>query len=115
MGSALARPATVTHLTKNSTVPYEFMNSRFGMLTGPRGPTAQSSFTNTAFLILLSAYFLTTAFPRQSFLHAMLLTGLQIVRVSLHFLNHVLLLDFSFETAQSIFKRFALLQLDFGQ
>lgn len=60
-------------------------------------------------LVLLFAGFLTIAFARQSFLHAAFLAGFQIKGMPLDFFDNVLLLDFSFEAAQGIFKRFSLL------
>lgn len=66
-------------------------------------------------LILFAARFLTITFPRQCFLHPAFFARFQVIGMPLDFLNDVLLLDFTLETAQSIFKRFALLQSNFGQ
>jgi hypothetical protein len=52
---------------------------------------------------------LTIALPRQSLLHSAFFTGFQIAGMSPDFLDNVFLLDFAFEPAQSVFKRFALL------
>jgi hypothetical protein len=41
--------------------------------------------------------------------------GLRIQRLPLYFMNDVFLLDLSFEAAQGVFKRFALLQPDFDR
>jgi len=60
-------------------------------------------------LLCLFTDLFTIAFARHSFLHAALFAGLKIEGVPLDFLNHVLLLDFSFEAAQGVFKRFCLL------
>jgi hypothetical protein len=66
-------------------------------------------------LILLSARFFPIPFPRQSFFYTALFTGLQVKRMPLDFFNNVLLLDFTFEATQGVFKRFAFLQSDFSQ
>jgi hypothetical protein len=60
-------------------------------------------------LVLLLARFLTTAFPRQSFLCPFLLARLQVVGVSLDLLDDIFLLHFALETAQGALQRFALL------
>jgi hypothetical protein len=57
----------------------------------------------------------TVALARQSFLGALLFTWFQVKRVALDFLNNVLLLDFTFETAQSAFQGFSVLDMDFCQ
>jgi hypothetical protein len=66
-------------------------------------------------LIAFFARFLSIAFPRQRLLHAAFLTGLQIEGMPLDFFDNVLLLDFTFEPAQGVFKRLALLNPNFGQ
>ena len=50
------------------------------------------------------AYLLAGSLPRQSLLHALPLTGLEIERMSLHFLDDVFCLYFSLEPAKSIFQ-----------
>jgi hypothetical protein len=66
-------------------------------------------------LILLFAGFFTISFARQSFLGAAFFAGLQIEGMPLHFFNNVLLLDFTFEPTQGIFKRLTLLQSNLCQ
>lgn len=66
-------------------------------------------------LILLFAGFFAISFARQSFLGAAFFAGLQIEGMPLHFFNNVLLLDFTFEPTQGIFKRFTLLQSNLCQ
>jgi len=83
------------------------MNSGGGALCNP-GPFLETA-RGLVNLILFFTGLLTIAFARQSFLHATLFAGLQIEGMPLHFLNDVLLLYFTFETAQRVFKRFALL------
>ena len=66
-------------------------------------------------LVLLLASLLTIALTRQSGLHAALLTRLEIVGVTLDFLDDVLLLDLPFKAAQRIFERLAFLYTNFCQ
>ena len=66
-------------------------------------------------LVLLFSCLLATALPRQCFLDALLLTRLQVKGVTLDLLDDVFLLHFSFEAAQGILERFALLESDFCQ
>jgi len=80
---------------------------------GSNGPGLKVKLTKP--LVLFPARFLTIALPRQGFLHPALLARFQIVGMPLNFLNNVLLLDLPFEPAQGVFKRFALLQPNFGQ
>ena len=61
------------------------------------------------------ATLLPVAFAGQRLLGPELLARLQIEGVPLDLLNDVLLLDFSFEAAKGVFKRFALLKLYFSQ
>ena len=72
-------------------------------------------YNRTIALVLLTARFLAITFSRQRFLHPALFTGLQIVGMTLDFLNYVFLLDLPFEPAQGVFKRLPLLQPNFGQ
>ena len=74
---------------------------------GSNGPELKENLRSQ--LILLSARLLTIAFARQSFFHAAFFAGLQIVGMPFDFLDDVLLLDFPFEPAQGVFKRFTLL------
>lgn len=50
------------------------------------------------------------AFASQRFFHALFLAGLQVVGVSFHFLDDVLLLHFALKAAQGVFERFTFLQ-----
>ena len=66
-------------------------------------------------LVLLPARLLTVALPSQRLLHPALFARLQVVGMPLDFLDDVFLLDLPFEPAQGVFKRFSLLQPNFGQ
>jgi hypothetical protein len=57
----------------------------------------------------------TVALARESFLSALFLTGLQVERMPLDFLDDVLLLDLALETAQCAFQGFSVLDVDFCQ
>ena len=65
--------------------------------------------------ICLFARFLTTALACECFLHAFLLAGLKVKRVTFHFLDNVLLLYLSLKAAKCILEGLALLQSDFSQ
>ncbi len=65
--------------------------------------------------ILLFASLLTIPLARQGSLDAALLAGLQVIGVTLHFLDDVLLLYLPLESAQSIFQRFAFLNANLRQ
>jgi hypothetical protein len=77
--------------------------------------TASSSGPTLYYLILLFASFFAATLARQSFFHALLLARLEVVGVTLHFLDDVFLLNLALETAKSILQRLAFLQSDFGQ
>jgi hypothetical protein len=66
-------------------------------------------------LILLFASLLAIPLARQGCLDATLLTRLQVVGVTLDFLDDVLLLNLPLETAQRIFERFAVLNANLCQ
>jgi hypothetical protein len=66
-------------------------------------------------LVLLFASFLAIPLARQSCLDATLLTGLQVVGVTLDFLDDVLLLYLPLEPAQRIFERLAFLNANLCQ
>ena len=66
-------------------------------------------------LILLLADLFTSALTSERGFHAFLLTGFQVKGVAFYFFNDVFLLHFAFETAQSVFKGFTLLQSNFRQ
>ena len=66
-------------------------------------------------LILLFASLLAVAFASQSCLHPLFFTRLQVVGVTLDFLDDVLLLNLAFEAAQRIFQRLAFLYTNFSQ
>ena len=66
-------------------------------------------------LVLLFPRFLTAALARQSFLHALSFTGLQIKRVTFYFLDDVLGLHLPLETAKSVLEGLTLLKSDFSQ
>jgi len=71
----------------------------------------------TIVLKLISLFTSLLAIPlaRQSCLDAFLLTGLQVVGVTLHFLDDVFLLNLPLEPAKSIFERLALLNANLCQ
>jgi hypothetical protein len=77
--------------------------------------TASSSGPCLYYLILLFASFFTTTFAGQSLFYPLFLTRLQVVGVTLYFLDDVFLLHFALETAEGIFQRLAFLQSDFSQ
>jgi hypothetical protein len=66
-------------------------------------------------LIWLSATLFSSTLSRQSLLQALLLTRLQVVGVTLHFLNYVFRLNLALEPTQSILQRLTLLQSNFCQ
>jgi hypothetical protein len=66
-------------------------------------------------LILLFAGLFAIALARQSSLHSALFAGLQVVGVTLDFLDDVLLLDLAFEPAQRILERLAFLYANLSQ
>ena len=66
-------------------------------------------------LVLFLASFLAITLASQSGLDAALLARLEVVGVTLHLLDNVLLLDLPFETAQRIFERLAFLYTNFCQ
>jgi hypothetical protein len=68
-----------------------------------------------ACLIWLPADLFAGAFSRQGFLHPALLAWLQVVGVTLHFLNDVFGLHLALEPAQGILQRLAFLQSNFCQ
>jgi len=65
--------------------------------------------------ILLFTSLLAVPLARQSCLDAFLFAGLQVVGVTLYFLDNVLLLHLPLESAQSIFQRFAFLNANLRQ
>ncbi len=66
-------------------------------------------------LVLLFASLLAIPLARQSCLDAFLLTGLQVVGVTLDFLDDVFLLNLPLEPAKSIFQRLAFLNTNLCQ
>jgi hypothetical protein len=66
-------------------------------------------------LILLLADLLAIAFTSQRFFHALLLTGLQIKRVTLNFLDNVFRLHFALKASQCVLKGFAFLNSNLCQ
>jgi hypothetical protein len=60
-------------------------------------------------LFLFLASLLSAALARQSLLYAPLLARLQIVGVTLYFLDYVFLLNLALETAEGVFQRLTLL------
>ncbi len=68
-----------------------------------------------ATLIWLSANLFSDALSRQSLRQPTLLARLQVVGVTLHFLNDFFRLNFALEPTQGVLQRFALLQSNFCQ
>lgn len=66
-------------------------------------------------LVLLFTRLLPTALASQCFFHTLLLAGLQIKRVPLHFFNYVFLLHLTLEATKRIFEGFSLLKSNFCQ
>jgi hypothetical protein len=66
-------------------------------------------------LVLLFACLLPVTLPRQCFLDALPLTGLQVEGVTLDFLDDVLLLHLPLKTTQCIFERLAFLHTNLSQ
>src|SRR5271155_4739439 len=66
-------------------------------------------------LLRVSGTLFAVALARQGFLGALLLTRFQVEGMPLDFLDDVLLLDLAFETAQSAFQAFSILDVDFCQ
>ena len=66
-------------------------------------------------LVLLLAGLLAVTFAGQCFLDAALFAGLQVVGVTLDFLDDVFLLHLALETAERILERLAFLYADFCQ
>jgi len=70
---------------------------------------------NCCSLIWLPANLFSGTLSRQSLLHPPLLARLQVVGVTLHFLNDVFRLNLALESTQGILQRLALLQSNFSQ
>ena len=66
-----------------------------------------------AVLVALLADFLSGALLRQGLLHPFSLPWLQVVGVTLYFLDNVFGLNLAFKAAQGVFQRLALLQSNF--
>jgi hypothetical protein len=66
-------------------------------------------------LVLLFACFLPVTLPRECFLDALPLSGLQVKGVTLHFLDDVLLLHLPLKTTQCILERLAFLHTNLSQ
>lgn len=66
-------------------------------------------------LVLLFSSFLAAALPRQCFFYAFSFAGLQVERVTFHFLDDVLGLYLPLEPAQCVFEGFSLLKSYFSQ
>ncbi len=66
-------------------------------------------------LVLFLTRFFTATFTCKRFLHTLLFTWFQVEGMTLDLLDDVFLLNFAFETPQSIFEGLALLQSNFSQ
>jgi hypothetical protein len=77
----------------------------YSPLTGwkDKGRYLVDSGPDSLHLVLLFPSFLATALARQSFLRALLFAGLQVVGVTLHFLDDVFLLHLALEAPQGVF------------
>jgi hypothetical protein len=71
--------------------------------------------TTVLMLVLLFTSLFAIPLARQSCLYAFLFTGLQVVGVTLDFLDDVLLLYLPLKSAQRIFERFAFLNTNLSQ
>ena len=63
----------------------------------------------------IAPYLFASPLAGQSLLYALLLSRLEVVGMSFHFLDDIFLLDFAFETAQGVFQRLAFLESYFRQ
>jgi hypothetical protein len=63
----------------------------------------------------IAPYLFASPLAGQSLLYAFLLSRLEVVGVSLNFLDDIFLLDFAFETAQGVFQRLVILESYFRQ
>ena len=81
---------------------------------GHPGPWALPRYVKTA-LFHFPAALLPVTFAGQRLLDPFLLTRLQVIGVSLDFLDNVLLLDLTLEAAKGVFQCFTLLKLYFCQ
>ena len=66
-------------------------------------------------LVLLFTSFFTVALACQRFFHPFLFARLEVKGMTLHFLNDVLLLDFTLEAPQGVLEGFTLLNANFRQ
>src|SRR2546428_4872261 len=78
-------------------------------------PLLGSSGPNCCNLIRLSANLFSGTLSRQSLLQSALIARLQVVGVTLHFLNDVFRLNLALEPTKGILQRLALLQSNFCQ
>ncbi len=69
----------------------------------------------TEVLVLLFARLLAVALTCQRFFHPLFFARFEVEAMTLHFFNNVLLLDFTFKTAQCILEGFSLLHSYFSQ
>jgi len=83
--------------------------------TFEEGPPPHVTAPSLFCLVLLFASFLATALPRQRFLHALSLAGLQVERVTFYFLDYVLGLYLPLKPAKCVFEGFPLLKSYFSQ
>lgn len=79
-----------------------------------QGPLSNRQRPEFASLVLLFPSFFPTALPRQCFLCALLFARFQVVGMTLHFLDDVILLHLALEAAEGVFHAFALLQPNFS-
>jgi hypothetical protein len=82
---------------------------------GHRTPGRAASGVRGTGLILFLTNLLAIALAGQCFLYPLLLTWLQVKRVTLHFLDNVFSLNFALEAAQCVLERLALLNTDLCQ
>ena len=72
-------------------------------------------FSKKVLLVLLFACLLPVTLPRQCFLDALPLTGLQVEGVTLYFLDDVFLLHLALEAAECVLEGLTLLETNFCQ
>ena len=91
----------VEHLAKN---PVDVVISDFLM---PQMNGLEFDVASDAPLAIVAAQLFGVSLTRQRLFQALLFTRFQVIRVALHFLNDIFLLDFSLESAQRVINRFA--------
>src|SRR5579871_5429711 len=87
---------------------------RHSIRSGSSQPKTNGERTNASGLLYFAPVLLAITLASQGRFHATLFTRFQIIRVTLYFLDDVLLLDFPLEAPQSILEGFTLLKSNFS-